>query len=405
MRSNLLATAIAAGLGLISLANIDVAHAQSSTDLAELKAQIAALQAKVEELQARSDAQEARSDAQSEVNVAQAKTNESIAEIDGLKKLVNDTKVGGRIFFDATRIQQENNGNRTNATGFGFDVTRFYLTVDHKFDDVWTANLTTDAQYLSAPGANQPNSVEVFIKKAYVQAKYSNALVLRAGAADTPWVPFVEKYYGMRYVQNTLTDRLSYGTSADWGVHVGGESESGLNYAASVTNGRGYRNPSRSKSVDFEGRLGYAPTQNTIVAVGGYTGNRGNETETVDTPHTANRVNLMAAYASSKYRLGGEWFQAKDWAVTNIVSDKADGFSVWGSAALTKSGITAFARYDKVDPNKSTNPGFQNTYYHLGLEFPVIKGLKLATVYKYTKAETASELETREFGMWGDLQF
>ncbi|MFT4256347.1 MAG: carbohydrate porin [Pseudoxanthomonas sp.] len=404
MRSHLLATAIAASLGLAGALVADAAHAQSASELAELKAQIAALQAKVEDL-------EARSDAQSDVNVEQAKVNETVVPaVDSLKKLVNDTKVGGRIFFDATNISQENNGVKTSSTGTGFDVTRFYLTVDHTFDDVWSANLTSDAQYLSiTPGTggsvNQGNSVEVFIKKAYVQAKYSDALFLRAGAADTPWIPFVEKYYGYRYVQNTLTDRTSYGSSADWGFHVGGESANGFNYAAAITNGRGYRNPSRSKGVDFEARLGYAPTQNTIVGVGFYTGKRGNETETATTPHTGDRVNLMAAYASSKFRLGAEWFQAKNWAVTNTVSDKAAGWSVWGNVALTQSGITAFARYDKVDTSKSVNPDYANTYYHLGVEFPVTKGIKLATVYKQTKAETASELETREFGVFGDVQF
>lgn len=401
MRSNLLATAIAASLGLVGLASTDVAHAQSSTELAELKAQIAALQAKVEEL-------EARSDAQSDVNIEQAKVNETVAPaVDSLKKLVNDTKVGGRIFFDATNISQETDGVKVNGTGTGFDVTRFYLTVDHKFDDIWSAVLTSDAQYFSAPGANRPDSVEVFIKNAYVQAKYSNALVLRAGAAGTPWIPFVEKYYGFRYVQPTVTDARSYGSSADWGVHVGGDTDGGFNYAASITNGRGYRNPSRSKGVDFEARAGWAPTQNTIVAVGGYTGKRGLETETVDPPHTANRVDVMAAYASSKYRLGAEWFEAKNWAVTNTIPDKAQGWSAWGSAQLMDNGLAAFVRYDKVEPNKDTDSTRHQDYYHLGLEYPVIKGLKLAAVYKYTEDDSAIRPESKiqEFGIWGDLQF
>lgn len=275
MRSHLLATAIVASLGLVSAdafaAKASAAKAATPAvtpaQLQQLQAQIAALQAQVQQLQAQSEALQNQSDAQSEVNVVQAKAVEdaqaTTTKVDKLAKLVNDTKVGGRIFFDASSIDQKNNGNKTANTGTGFDVTRFYLTFDHSFNETWSANLTTDAQYLSfgsGAGANQASSVEVFIKKAYLQAKFGDALFLRAGAADTPWIPFVEKYYGYRYVQNTLTDRLSYGTSADWGFHAGGESN-GFNYAASVSNGRGYRNPSRSKGVDFEGRVGYAPTQ------------------------------------------------------------------------------------------------------------------------------------------------
>ncbi len=46
----------------------------------------------------------------------------------------------------------------------------------------------------STTGASQ-----LFIKKAYLQAKYDPAFTIRLGAADLPWVPFVEGIYGYRY--------------------------------------------------------------------------------------------------------------------------------------------------------------------------------------------------------------
>ncbi|MDG2526730.1 carbohydrate porin [Stenotrophomonas sp. HITSZ_GD] len=404
MRSSLLATAIATGLGLTALTAAGNAHAAppavTAEQLAQLQAQIASLQAQVAELQAQNDAQ-------SEVNVTQAKAIEATADtqktVDGLKKLVNDTKIGGRIFFDATHVDQENNGKKTDATGYGIDVKRFYLTVDHKFTDVWSANLTTDFQYLSAI-----SNTEVFVKKAYLQGKFSDAFFFRVGAADMAWIPFVEKYYGMRYVENTLTDRLSYGTSSDWGVHAGGElSDSMFNYAVSVVNGRGYRNPSRSEGMDVEGRFGFAPTQNTIIAVGGYNGKRGLDVESTNPPQTAERWNALAAYASPKFRVGAEYFQAKNWAVTNVREDKADGYSFWASVTLTDGGITAFGRYDKAKLSKDIDPSLEDTYYNIGVEFPVVKGFKLATVYKNTHREnsTSTDVKTNEFGVWGDVSF
>ncbi|MBE2291854.1 MAG: carbohydrate porin [Xanthomonadales bacterium] len=406
MRHSLLAVAIAMGLG--GTVSFEAAAADTA-EVAALKAALAQLQAQQAELVARVAELETRTDAQSDVNIEQAKTNESVVPaVDSLKKLVNDTKVGGRIFFDVTSRTEEVNGVRTNNTGTGFDVTRMYLSVDHKFDNVWSANLTSDAQYLSfgsGAGANQAHSVEVFIKKAYVQAKWSDALFMRVGAADTPWVPFVEKYYGMRYVNGVLYDRLSYGTSADWGLHIGGETAGGFNYAAAIINGRGYRNPSRSQRVDFEGRVGWAPTPYTVVAVGAYTGQRGNNTATVDPPHTARRLSAMAAYADTKMRLGAEWFTADNWAVTNTLDDTASGWSAWASYALTKSGITAFGRYDDADTSKKLNPSYNNAYWHLGVEFPVVKGVKLSAVYKDTTAKAAKETRTRELGVWGDVQF
>ncbi|SEL82023.1 Phosphate-selective porin O and P [Pseudoxanthomonas sp. GM95] len=418
MRSNLLATAIVAGLGLSSLAFAGDAAAATKTaakapavtaeQMAQLQAQMAQLQAQLDALKAQTADQQAQADAQSDVNVAQAQaiedTQKTKESVDKLAKLVNDTKIGGRMFFDASSISQKDNGEKTDSSGTGFDVKRFYLTVDHKFNDIWSANLTTDFQYLSAI-----SNTEVFVKKAYVQGKFDDAFTLRIGAADMPWIPYAEKFYGMRYVENTLTDRLSYGTSSDWGMHALGDLGGGIaNYQVSVVNGRGYRNFSRSKSVDVEARVAFTPTSDTVIAVGGYSGKRGQETENIDPPQTAERVNLMAAYANPKgFRVGAEWFQAKNWAVTNVVDDKADGWSVWGSVPLTATGINAFARYDKANTSKDVDPSRENKYFNLGVEFPVTKGFKLAAVYKDTKNEndTTIDLHTQEFGVWGDVSF
>src|SRR5579862_9247805 len=97
------------------------------------------------------------------------------------------TNVGLQSFMDFGHISNQSNGTDVPPTGTGFDIKRFYLIVDHKFDEVWAANLTTDAQYLSdkttsvtSSGASKPTTVvtgggsggvtEVFIKKLYLQA-------------------------------------------------------------------------------------------------------------------------------------------------------------------------------------------------------------------------------------------
>ena len=42
----------------------------------------------------------------------------------------------------------------------------------------------------------------------------------RLGSADTPLIPYAEGVYGLRYVEQVITDHLSFGTSAEWGFHV-----------------------------------------------------------------------------------------------------------------------------------------------------------------------------------------
>jgi hypothetical protein len=401
MRFNLVSAAVAAALLAANPAHARQAALQP-TELDALRAQIAALQAQVEALQERTDAQ-------SDINIAAARAAESdratADKVAGLAKLVNDTRISGRMYYDFTNIDDDSKGAKTDKSGSAFDIKRFYLGVDHEFDDEWAVNLTTDFQYSSAAGATG-----LYIKKAYVQYTVGDAFVLRAGSTDLPWVPFAENAYGMRYVENTLVDRLKFGTSADWGVHAAGKLAGGaMEYAVAAVNGNGYKNPGRSKGVDFEGRLSYAPTPGTVIGVGAYSGTLGKETQNTDSLHTADRVDFIAAYAAGSTRVGVEWFQAKNWNnVLSVASDKASGWSAWGSTGLGQGGATLFARYDQADPSKTLDPGLQDTYYNVGVEFPVVKGVKLATVYKHTDRSNDAktvDLETNEFGVWGEFRF
>lgn len=416
MRSNLLALAIAVALSATSV-QADAANrkdtaaqaaAQAAADQAAARAQeVEALKAQLAQLQAQVAALEERTDAQSDINVSTQqnveKLQDSAKDSDKLAKLVNDTKVSGKMYFDLTNVDQTKNGAKTSASGTGFDVKRFYLSVDHKFDDTWSANLTTDFNYVSNDG-----ETNLFVKKAYVQGKFSDALVFRAGSADLPWVPFAEGFYGFRYVENTLIDRLKFGTSADWGVHLGGKSGDGMfNYAASVINGAGYKNPSRGKSMDFEGRIGFSPIQDVTIAVGAYSGKLGKETQTTSTLHTANRTDFLAAYAHENVRFGVEYFEAKNWNnVLTVASDKANGYSLWGSYGFDN-GMTVFTRYDEAKLSKTLDPSLKDTYYNFGLEFPIRKGFKMSAVYKHDrlKNDTTTNTKTDEIGVWGEVAF
>lgn len=418
MRSKLIAVAIAAGLGLTSFA-ASAAPAQnrtaaaSSSEVEQLKAQLAALQAKVEEL-------EQRTDAQSDINVSTGQavekatnvTTASDKKLAALEKAVNNTTLSGKMFFDFTSIDDKNSDKgKSDKSGFGLDVKRFYLGVDHKFDDIWSANLTTDFNYSSSDG-----QTSLFVKKAYVQGKFDDAAVFRVGSSDMPWIPFAEKYYGFRYVENTITDRLKYGNSADWGLHLAGDigASKSLNYAVSVVNGNGYKNPGRSKGVDFEGRVGFVPFENMVVAVGGYSGHRGQETENIGAVHTAERGDFMLAYASKAFRLGAEYFTAKNWNnVLSPLADKADGYSLWGSVAVADN-VNLFARYDSAKLSKSLDRDAKDIYYNAGVEYQVTKGFKLAGVWKHGKVDKSvatpvpphvQNTKTNEIGVFGEVSF
>lgn len=422
MRSKLLVVAIAAGLGFTSLVSAAPAHksktskaeqtsAATNAEIEALKAQLAAMQSKLNDL-------EQRADAQSDINVSTGQAIEKVQaakssdkSLAKLEKLVNDTTVGGKMYFDFSSVNQKNSDTgKTNATGVGLDVKRFYLSVTHKFDDVWSANLTTDFNYVGSDG-----ETNLFVKKVYVEGSFDPAFKLRMGSADMPWIPFVENYYGFRYVENTLTDRLHYANSADWGLHalgdLGGKT---VNYAVSVVNGNGYKNPSRGKGVDVEARVGFVPFENAIIAIGGYNGHLGKDLQNSSAINTASRADLLLAYADKNYRFGAEYFTAKNWNnVTTISTDKADGYSVWGSVAVAD-GVSLFARYDSAKLSKTLDPNAKDTYYNAGVQFDITKGFQLAAVYKHEKGDKSvntpipphvQNVKTDEVGIFGQVAF
>src|SRR6185312_8951546 len=128
----------------------------------------------------------------------------------------------------------------------------------------------------------------------------------------------------------------------------------------SAVNGGGYKNPTRSKTIDWEGRLGITPIDGLTVAAGFYTGDLGQDTEaneaknaavpgvpaTPTTPavaaipatpkNTASRTNLLADWKGAGLNVGMEYFTAKNFSSSLIFAassktDSEDGYSVYGS--------------------------------------------------------------------------
>jgi hypothetical protein len=304
------------------------------------------------------------------------------------------------MFVDMTHLDQTRNGRKTDASSTGLDVKRFYLSIDHKFNDIWSANLTTDFNYVSNDG-----ETNLFVKKAYVQGAFSKLATLRIGSASTPWIPFVEDFYGYRFVENTLVDRMKFGNSADWGLHLLGDSGT-FDYQVSMVNGGGYKHPNRSDSVDFEARVGFTPIKGFAVAVGGNTGHLGEDTATSPALHDARRYDAMLAWNANGLRLGAEWFRANDWNnVATPFGDSAEGYSLWGSYDFGATSL--FARYDRVKPSKDLDPDLKDTYYNFGVAFPITKGMRWAIAYKNERLRngTGVDLESREVGAWGEVKW
>ncbi|HEX7966126.1 MAG TPA: carbohydrate porin [Gammaproteobacteria bacterium] len=343
---------------------------------------------------------------------------------------VGDTTLGGVLYTDLTSISTTQD-TATGSTdkdpnGFGLDVKRAYLIFNHDFDDMWSMNVTTDFNFpkLSVTGTDSTGATvnssgnapetQVFIKKAYVQGKFSKLAVLRVGAADMPWIPYVEGVYGYRFVENTLIDRTGFGNSADWGVNLNGSGDL-ANYSVSLVNGGGYKNPSRSKGMDAEGRVSFAPLDGKlIIGIGAYTGKRGKDMEAAPAANTASRQDLLLAWKDAGLTVGLEWFSADKWNdVTNTgTTTKSDGTSLFASYDFPGTDFSVFGRYDDVKPTKDTFSTQEDKYYNAGFAWKSNKNVTWALAYKSDKVtdnlklgNTTNSLKTQEFGIWAQVKF
>ncbi|WP_343608789.1 hypothetical protein [Novosphingobium sp.] len=351
----------------VAQAQTQVAAQQEQTQVASTKAdQALALAAKTE--------------------TAEAKTEKNVSAM----SWAGQTKISGRMYFNFSNVNQSASGQKTTGTGTGFDIKRLYIGIDHKFNDIFAFNVTTDISNVVGSTSNynyanpttfgSPVGRGLYIKKAYLEAKLDPALIIRAGAADMPWVPYDENIYGYRHIENTIIDG-PFGTSADWGVHVLGNLGKHFDYQVSAVNGAGYRNVKVSKDVDFEGRIG-TNYNGFFAAIGGYVGKRGLAIEGTPIYHTAKRLNAMAGFKNDLFTLGGEYFYAKDWNNVNVAGeDSAKGYTAFGSVNLAKK-WSVFGEHQWVQPNVWTNPALRQNYFNVGIQYEPIKIVDIALVYK-----------------------
>lgn len=311
------------------------------------------------------------------------------------------TTIHGEMFTDFSWLDQQQNGRDTSPSGLGFDVKRFYFGAQHIFDDVWSVNITTDFTYDRDEGATQ-----VYVKKAYVEADLSPAAVFRAGSAAMPWIPFVESIEGYRYIDEVLIDRLGFGDSYDWGLHLGGTTAGAFSYQAALVNGGGYKNPSRGDGMDVAARVSYEPVDGLTFALGAYNGHRAMDLADAPANHTATRYTALAAYVTDRFRIGAEYFRANNWNnVTTPATDSADGYSIFASLSVSR-GMSVFGRYDHADLSNNLVPSLADRYYNAGFAWQLRQHIDLALFYKYeSRSSSERDLETREVSVAAKIKF
>ena len=205
-------------------------------EIDELKAEVEELAGEVADLKRGQSAQIQTIPGEIDTAIAAAKPKPSWAD---------STHVGGQVFADISDFNQTPAPNSKN--GVGLDIKRAYLSVDHTFNSVYSANVTLDFApngIIAGGGTYGTGTLQgsEVVKYAYLQAHYADEFVVQVGAEKTPWIPFVDDIIGYRYIDKGIVDQNKYGNSSDWGVNVHGDFGHGLfDYSLAALEGAGYK--------------------------------------------------------------------------------------------------------------------------------------------------------------------
>ncbi len=313
-----------------------------------------------------------------------------------------DTTVSTKLFINASDLQYD--GVQSDDQGWGVDLKRFYIDVDHQFGARWSARVTTDVQW-----ARNSDPTDLWFKHAYLQGDFGKALTLRIGAAPLPWAGFANQWGGYRYIDKELITRAGVGGSSDWGVHALGQlsADGSVGYAVAALTGGGYKKATTGDGVDVAARVSWQPTKHTVLGVGTYRGTLAQDAGAAVRLHTAKRWTALAAYADDTWRVGAQWFRADNWRqVTKVQPDAARGWSAWASWKFAPH-MAVFVRHDRTDPSLRVDPSMVERYDQLGLEWQHDKHLRLALVGKrdVSDSDFAPRSEANEVGFWAQVSY
>lgn len=172
-------------------------------------------------------------DLREEMNAALGELKGQIDKVE--KEDKKEPKVSGVIYFSWDKPVEHS------SSGFNkFGIHRIYLNFKQKLDAGASMRVTLDA------------GSSTLLKYAYFELPLLNAspefpmdLMAKIGLQHTPWIDWVQGFWGNRYIAKVLLDNEGVASSADFGAGAHGAVTLGgmpaLRYHGLVFNGTGYK--------------------------------------------------------------------------------------------------------------------------------------------------------------------
>ncbi|MFH1429310.1 MAG: hypothetical protein ABIH39_06155 [Candidatus Margulisiibacteriota bacterium] len=266
----------------------------------------------------------------------------------------------------------------------GDNVFRYTTDIDGSIGDY----SVTDVSGNSLASSNK-DYWTVYTKYLYVElTKLLPGTSILFGQFGTPWIGWVDKIHGFRYISKSMTDYFSVLSSADRGIGIKTKI-SDLNIEACLINGEGYKDADGADNrMDIAIRADWASRGKDGLIIGAHTQMSGTETTGASCLESNKSVyNLLLGYME-----GSDWTAACEIAGGKKDGKSIQGISVFGNAALTDA-VRAFGRYDQYDADTGTDNNDKKLII-AGIESCLAEKVKTSINMKQTQTGSADALTT-----------
>lgn len=253
-----------------------------------------------------------------------------------------------------------------------FGITRAYLGYEYNFSKEFYAKVVLD---VGDPKIGAFEHV-AYLKNAYVQYKKGNFKAY-FGMISTTQFKVSEKIWGYRYIEKSFQDAYKFNSSADLGFNLDYKFNDFVSADFSIINGEGYKVLQNDDFVRPGLGVTAKPVKNITARVfADYMGD--------DVKQTS--LATFLAYTSDKFILGAEYNY--QWNYDLVDGQDQYGTSIY-STFKPKDNLKIFARFDDL---KSTTIEGESLPWNVakdgqlimaGVEFDVIKGVKIAPNYRF----------------------
>jgi len=282
-------------------------------------------------------------------------------------------KIDGEVFFSFQKYLTQASAVSYNK----FDITRAYINFKKALSEGANVRVTLDAARLAAATDPTGSSQYLldFLKYAYVELPLADnpniSLSTKLGLQQTVWAPFAEKLWGNRYIAKVFTDDEGIISTADFGIGFQGTLKAlGAEYALTLMNGSGFKNPETNSGKDIALRLNkdiFSGANGGSVVLGAYTVMTDRFGAGSDSAIYGAMLGYKSEPGSSLYAeyLGGKRSAAD-----------ISGYSVGGYFFLLPE-VYILGRYDYYNPDISTSASVvQKTF--AGLSYVWTKEVRVA---------------------------